>query len=101
MRGFVLATISDQPDIEAIGEINDYFDIERVVEESRPISSSCAGYAGPKTISLRRIVGAEPANEDNLSCFGAGAESQHILLVYTEDLLCTDQSSRGGILNAL
>jgi hypothetical protein len=73
VRGFVLATISDQPDIEVPGEINDYSDIEK--SGGGVPADFVAGYAGLKTISLRRIVGAEPANEDHLSCFGAGAES--------------------------
>lgn len=36
MRELVLATISDQPDIEVTGEIKNDSDIARVVEESRP-----------------------------------------------------------------
>jgi len=36
MREVVLATISDQPDIEVMGEITDDTDIGQVVEQSRP-----------------------------------------------------------------
>lgn len=36
MRDLVLATISDQPDIEVVGEIQDDASILRVVEQCRP-----------------------------------------------------------------
>jgi chemotaxis response regulator CheB len=36
MRDLVLATISDQPDIEVVGEIQDDGSILRVVEQCRP-----------------------------------------------------------------
>jgi chemotaxis response regulator CheB len=36
MRELVLATISDQPDIEVMGEITDDTDIGHVVEQSKP-----------------------------------------------------------------
>jgi DNA-binding NarL/FixJ family response regulator len=36
MREVVLATISDQPDIEVMGEITDDTDIGQVVEQSKP-----------------------------------------------------------------
>ena len=36
MRELVLETISDQPDIEIVGEVTDTADIERMVAESKP-----------------------------------------------------------------
>ena len=36
MRELVLVTISDQPDIEIVGEVTDTADIERMVAESKP-----------------------------------------------------------------
>lgn len=36
MRELVLETISDQPDIEIVGEVTDTADIERLVAESKP-----------------------------------------------------------------
>ena len=36
MRELVLATISEQPDIEIVGEVQDEADIRRVVEEKQP-----------------------------------------------------------------
>jgi chemotaxis response regulator CheB len=35
MRELVLATISEQPDIEIVGEVTDIAEIERVVAESK------------------------------------------------------------------
>jgi DNA-binding NarL/FixJ family response regulator len=36
MRELVLATISDQPDIEIVGQIQDEADIEKAVAQTRP-----------------------------------------------------------------
>ena len=36
MRDIVLATISDQPDIEIVGEVNDEQEMAKAVEETRP-----------------------------------------------------------------
>lgn len=36
MRDIVLATISDQPDIEIVGEVTDEQELEKAVEETRP-----------------------------------------------------------------
>jgi chemotaxis response regulator CheB len=36
MRELVLATISEQPDIEVVGEVSDAAELERLVKESKP-----------------------------------------------------------------
>ena len=52
MRELVLATISDQPDIEIMGEIRDDAEIVQIVAESHPdvVIIAQTAYATPKDI---------------------------------------------------
>ena len=100
MRELVLATISDQPDIEVIGEINDDSEIARVVEESRPDFVIIALDIPDQRPSLcDDLLGQNPT----MKILALAPECNRSTFFWCVPQICCAQieSSEEGILNAL
>jgi DNA-binding NarL/FixJ family response regulator len=100
MRELVIATISDQPDIEIVGEIDQENGIELAVEQTRP-DFLIVALDGPGRLpdSCRSVL----KNHPTLKIIAIAADRNSTVFYWTSVLVQSNEieASEAGVLNAL